>query len=283
MEKRGFLLLSILVFLGCIKVVPNSGNPFDNSTIVVEGGINTGSKVQAIRISNISTSTLSSPYPISGLQVKITSAGENLVFKESTYIPGIYTCTLNHSLKTNQVYFLSAESKYQFSNIYAQDTLKKVIPLKGCLIPFSSLSLPNKMVEFQMPKHVFGQKNCLKWLMVSKSGKTWIPDNFDQTYGFSYHHQLGAPNALYSLTSNTNSQTFSLSDSVRIYKFSLSGTHGLYLYGIFEETDWKGIFSGVPSTVKGNISNNGNGFFSAMDIDSKMYLVRDLVGKKYFF
>jgi len=271
-----------LVFISCVKNPGSLLGGQNNSNIVIEGGLNGLGYLQAIRISQVSTSTLTNPLPVSKLLIRVTGGGEIMNFQESS-VPGIYTVSLNHKLTVNQRYVFSAISEDNTQQIFALDTLIKVVPIKGSSIPFTTSLLSTGKVEIQIPKHVFGQKNCLKWLILPKSGSLWASDQFSQKYPFTYVHQLGAPNALYSLTTINTIQDFNATDSVIVYKFSVSNTHGQYLYGIFEETEWKGLFSGAPSQVVGNISLGGQGFFSAMDVDSRTYKVKDLIGKKVFF
>jgi hypothetical protein len=282
MKPGYFGFLMGLMFMACVKTDNLPLGQTNNSNLVIEGGVNRLGTFHALRISQVSTSTLTNPLPVSHLIVRVIGGGDILNFSESA-IPGVYTCDLGHKLKLNQRYVLSAISEDQSHQIYAFDTLYRVIPIKGSSIPYSFSTLKSGKIEVQIPKHEFGQKNCLKWLLVPKSGNLWDPKLFNQTFPYTYFHQLGAPNVLYTLNSVTTVQDFNPSDSVAIYKFSLSSTHGIYLYSIFEETDWKGLFSGAPSQVIGNISLNGQGFFSAMDVDTRTYAVKDLLGKKTFF
>lgn len=271
-----------ILLLGCTKITqtnPYSGN---NSNIVVEGGLNTFTNLQSLRITQVSTSTLAHIDPVSHLNIQVKGGGQILNFTESN-VPGVYNCILDHKLSLNQRYTLSAISTDNSQEIYALDTLNKVSPIPGTLIPFTTTLLKNGNVELQIPKHIFGQKSCLKWLIVPKSDTLWSPLDFRNNFTFTYEHQLGVPNVLYSLNGINMLKDFDANDSVLVYKFSSSSTHGIYLYGVFEETEWKGLFSGAPSQVIGNINLNGQGFFSTTDITTKTYCLKDLVGKKIFF
>jgi hypothetical protein len=87
---------------------------------------------------------------------------------------------------------------------------------------------------------------------------------------------LGSPNSLYPLDHLKRDFVLEPDELVTIYKISLSERYARYLYSTFMETDWSGLFSGVPVNVNGNISGNAQGFFSVCDVDFRRYRAAEL-------
>ncbi|MGY0040776.1 hypothetical protein [Pedobacter sp. NJ-S-72] len=147
-------------------------------------------------------------------------------------------------------------------------------------LPFKIKKNESGVYEGTIPKHTFGYLNPNKWWISYPGVPAWNPSRFDvtetQSLYFSYTHFLGSPNSLYPL--NNLKRTFSLkgNDEITIYKFSLSKEYAKYLYGVFLETDWNGLFSSVPVNVNGNISGNAQGYFYVSDIDFQKYKVNVL-------
>jgi len=78
------------------------------------------------------------------------------------------------------------------------------------------------------------------------------------------------------LNSLKRSFTLGQEDFIYISKISLSAKYSQFLYSVFMETDWNGLFSSVPVNVEGNVSGNVQGFFSVVDVDIRRYRAKEL-------
>jgi len=246
------------------------GKTYDLS---VEGGINTLVPVQYIRLTKPSLSPDSSPVPISNAQVVVNDSREDITFQE-TSTAGVYMGINRNDPNYNKAYRLTI--KYNNKTYVAIDTLRQVVNIIDDFLPLSTRTMPGMTVKGTIPKHTFGYTNPSKWLIAYKDIPLWNPARFDQTRYYSYTHQLGSPNSLYPLNNLKRDFELNGDDYVTIYKISLSNRYAAYLYSVFMETDWSGLFSGVPVNVEGNISGNVQGYFSVNDIDVRSYMAKEL-------
>lgn len=241
--------------------------------LVVEGGINTFQRTQFIKLSSPSFHPDSLPKPISNAEVNVNDGVRTVPFKITT-TPGVYSGIVSNQ-RYNQPYNL--QIKYKGKEYTAVDTLVQVVNIIDDFIPFSILKYPDSNLEISIPKHTFGFLSSSKWYISYKNQKVWNSSKFDSLSLYSYTHSFGAPNSIYPLLNQKRKEAITSNDFVTIYKFSLSDTYSKYLYSIFLETDWRGIFSGVPGKIKGNISGGALGFFYVTDIDTRRYKVSELI------
>ncbi len=263
-------------FMGCKKNdLDNNGflKPGRTYDLAVEGGFNTFTTAQYIRLTKPALYPDSAPTPISKASVVVNNGRVDMIYRETKTL-GVYMATSSDDPNYNKAYTLTI--KYNGKTYTAVDTLRQVVNIVDDFLPLSTKALDSKTVEVNVPKHTFGYLNSNKWYISYKEIPAWNPSKFDQTKYYSYTHLLGSPNSLYPL--NNLKRKFSLpkEDGVLIYKISLSENYAKYLYGVFMETDWSGIFSSVPVNVQGNVSGNAQGYFSANDIDVKRYPAKDL-------
>lgn len=266
----------IVATAGCKKsALDNNGfiKPGRAYDLAVEGGFNTFTTAQYIRLTKPALYPDSAPSPISKASVVVNNGRVDLIYRE-TKTAGVYMATNNDDANYNKAYTLTI--KYNGKTYTAVDTLRQVVNIVDDFLPLSTRAVDGKTVEVNIPKHTFGYLNSNKWYIAYKEIPVWNASKFDQTKYYSYTHLLGSPNSLYPL--NNLKRKFSLpkDDGVLIYKISLSENYAKYLYGVFMETDWSGIFSSVPVNVQGNVSGNAQGYFSANDIDFKRYPAKDL-------
>jgi hypothetical protein len=240
----------------------------------VEGGINTFQQDQYLRLSTPALLPEQAGQPISKAFISVNDGISDINFTE-TVIPGVYTAKFINNANYDHAYTLKVI--YKNKQYVAVDTLKKVSLINVKYIPMSTIVLKNGKVRLTIPKHTFGVAIPQQWLIAYKGIPNWDPQKFDVKYPFSYSHVFGSPNALYPLIQETRTIDLNLNDSVTIYKFSLSNNHSRFLYNVFQETDWKGLFSTQPGKIIGNISGNGQGYFYADDVIMQRFLVKDLV------
>lgn len=279
MKQLHFYLITFFVVAavtGCKKsFLDNDGflKPGRAYDLAVEGGFNTRIAAQYIRITKPALYPDSAPTPISKATVVVNDGRVDIVYKE-TKVSGVYMGVSNGDPNYNKAYTLTI--KYNGKSYTAVDTLRQVVNIVDDFLPLSTRHIDGNVVQGTIPKHTFGYLNPNKWFISYPTIPAWHPSKFDQTKYYSYTHLLGSPNSLYPL--NNLKRTFSLSqnDEIMIYKISLSENYARYLYAVFMETDWSGLFSSVPVNVQGNISGNAQGYFSVNDIDYKSYKAKEL-------
>ncbi|MXV51583.1 hypothetical protein GS399_11430 [Pedobacter sp. HMF7647] len=271
------LILSLFLLAGCDK---NSQSELDFQTpensynIVIEGGINTLVKQQYIQISLPSLKAEEAPLPVTEAQVSVNDGYKEISFK-MTSTPGLYSAYMSGNANYNKAYKLTV--KYKNVTYSATDTLKQVVDITDDYLPFTAKKQVDGAVKITIPKHSFGYMNSGKWLIAYTGVPEWNPGKIGGPQYYNYTHTLGTPNALYPLIKDDREVILGPDDLISIYKFSLSETYSRYLYSIFLETDWKGIFSSVPGKITGNISGNAQGFFYVTDIDFRKYRVKEFI------
>ena len=241
--------------------------------IAVEGGINTLISAQYIRLTKPSLVPDSLPAPIRNASVTVNDSKTDILFKE-TNVPGVYMGVNRNDPNYNKAYRLTI--KYDGKTYTAEDTLRQVVNIVDDFLPLSTHNAVNKSITGSIPKHTFGYINPNKWLIAYLDIPFWNPAKFDQTKYYSYTHLLGSPNSLYPLNNLKRDFTLGEDDFVTIFKISLSERYAGYLYSVFMETDWSGLFSSVPVNVNGNISGNAQGYFSVSDVDIRRYRAKEL-------
>lgn len=276
MRSFVFLFFLITLFSACTKDELSSlklKRPVRSYDLVVEGGINTLHQVQYIRLSSPTFDDDSVSAPVMGAKVTVNDGKSDVEFKE-TGVSGVYAGIVNNT-NYNAAYKLTII--YKNKKYTAVDTLRQVVSIIDDFLPLAATKEINEKTHLTIPKHTFGFLNASKWLIAYEGIPLWNPAKFDTALNFSYTHTQGSPNSLYPLIYQVREASLKPDDFVFIYKFSLSDEYAKYLYSVFQETDWKGIFSSVPSEIKGNISEGAVGFFYAVDLDFRRYRSRDLI------
>jgi hypothetical protein len=269
-------ILVMLLTAGCVKDSFEKDaflKPIHVYDLAVEGGINTLLKSQYIRLTRPATSPGIAPDPISNASVVVNDSRSDIVFKE-TGTPGVYMGTNLNDPNYNKGYKLTIE--YENKTYTAVDTLRQVVNIIDDFLPLSTRPLSDNTIRGSIPKHTFGYINPNKWFIAYLDIPLWNPSKFDQTKYYSYTHLLGSPNSLYPLNNLKRDFVLGQDDFVTIYKISLSEKYAAYLYSVFMETDWSGLFSGVPVSVEGNVSGNAQGYFSVSDVDLRRYRAKEL-------
>lgn len=272
-----FLLTGLLLSLGCKKSVLDKDaflKPVRQYDMAIEGGFNTLGTAQYIRLTKPALSPDALPEPIRKAVVTVNDGRTDIVFKEVAATPGVYVGVNKSDPNYNKAYTLTI--KYNDKTYTAVDTLRQVVNIIDDFLPLSAKTMADKSVTGTIPKHTFGYLNPNKWYISYLDVPLWNPSKFDQSKYYSYTHILGSPNSLYPL--NNLKRTFAVGqdDYITIYKISLSENYAKYLYSVFIETDWSGLFSSVPVNVEGNVSGNVLGYFSVSDVDYRRYKAKEL-------
>jgi hypothetical protein len=242
--------------------------------IAIEGGLNTSQTLQFIKLSKPAIFPDGQVEPISQATVSIND-GNNEVFLSETSTPGIYSGDIINNTNYDQPYTLNVN--YNAIDYIAMDTLRRVVPIQGKNLPFSAKMTKDGKIQLNIPKHIFGSAVPSRWLIAYPGIGLWDPSKLNTKIAYTYSHQFGSPNTLYPSTQEIRKPILNPTDSVTVYKFSMSAAYGAYLYNVFQETDFKNIFSTVPGSIYGNVTNNAQGYFNCTDVDVKRYLARDLV------
>jgi len=272
-----FLFAAVICFGSCKK--DNLGdNLFKNPTkqydMAIEGGFNTFTANQYIRLTKPSLDPDSAPSPIRKAAVVVNDGRADIVYRESATIPGVYMGVFRGDPNYNHAYTLNIT--YNGKKYTAVDTLRQVVNIVDDFLPLSTRINEEQKVVGVIPKHTFGYLNPNKWYISYGDIPFWNPAQFDQNKYYSYTHFLGSPNSLYPLNTLKRSFTLGQEDFIYISKISLSAKYSQFLYSVFMETDWNGLFSSVPVNVEGNVSGNVQGFFSVVDVDIRRYRAKEL-------
>ncbi|WP_316822176.1 hypothetical protein [Pedobacter gandavensis] len=275
--KRAHYIIAVLVLLlfsSCKKTLDDRFlNPKRQYDLSVEGGFNTRSTTQYIRLSKPALSAEEEPKPISKAVVTVNDGKSDMIFKESA-TPGVYTTSNRNGPNFNAAYTLKVV--YDGQTYTAVDTLRQVVNIVDDFLPLSTTSLGNGVYRLTIPKHTFGYLNPNKWLISYKNIPIWNPGKFDQSKYYSYTHFLGSPNSLYPLNNLKRTYDLGKDDEIIIMKLSLSERYAKYLYDVFMETDWSGLFSAVPVNAVGNVTGNAQGYFYAIDVVDGKYKASEL-------
>lgn len=276
MIYRRIALYTLFLAFSCKNYVVTPQFKHNNKTydIAVEGGLNTFQTRQFIRLSKPAVLPNNNVEPVSQAIVSI-SDGINKVFLKETATPGIYTGTINNNTNYDRPYTLNIT--YGKSDYAATDTLRRVSEITANDLPFAAKKLVDEKIQLKIPGHIFGTSFSAQWLIVYPGRQKWDPSNLNKKVDYTYSHQYGSPNTLYPSTQKITTRVLNPGDTVTVYKLSLSASFSKYLYTVFQETDFKNIFSSVPGKIYGNVSNNALGYFYCTDVKVKRYLARDLV------
>ncbi|RXF69089.1 DUF4249 family protein [Arcticibacter tournemirensis] len=242
--------------------------------LAVEGGINTYTKTQYIRLSKPAFHPDSLPKPISDAHVEVNDGSRNIAFSE-TSVAGVYSGIIERNNNYNQAYKLTI--RYNNKEYTASDTLRQVVNIIDDFIPLSVVRVSGDKVKITIPKHTFGYLNPSRWMIAYSGIPFWNPSRFEEMLYYSYTHSRGSPNSQYPLTDQNRESELPQDGIITIYKFSLSENYARYLYSLFQETEWRGVFSGTPARARGNITGNAEGYFSVTDVDMRRYRAGELV------
>jgi hypothetical protein len=247
--------------------------PNKSYDLAIEGCLNSLNSMQFIKLTRPGMLPNGQVVPISGAIVSIND-GNNEVFLSETSSPGIYSGNIFDNSNYGRSYTLKVH--YNKKDYIAIDTLKR-LSIQNDNLPVTASFLSNGNVALKVPKHIFGATEPIRWLVTYKGIDLWNQSKFNIEFKYTYSSQFGPPNALYPLTQEIRNVILNATDTVTIFKFSISQSYGTYLYNIFQETDFKSILSAEPGNVYGNISGNGQGYFYCTDVSIYKYLAKDLV------
>ncbi|MBD3749767.1 MAG: hypothetical protein IE931_09740 [Sphingobacteriales bacterium] len=244
----------------------SANNHYD---LVVEGGVNSLTNQQFIALSKPATNLLDSVSPINDAEVFIEGTPLKLYNKN-----GIYAGVILNNKRYNEAYHLKVI--YRNKTYEAFDTLKQVLPITTAELNLF-VQQQNDEINISIPKHSFIKGESAKIFYHFSGGVNWSPSIFNKVQLYSYIHPNPPPYGLSPILEQRTNYIFQVSDSFEVSKFSESDAYSQYLYQIFQETDWRSIFSGNPGAIKGNISGNALGFFYCTDVLTKKIAIKDIL------
>lgn len=244
--------------------------------LAIEGGVNSMNTTQFIKITKPSFSVSDTITPVNDAQVFINDISLNI-----TNTDGVYSSDLVDNKRYNQLYHLKVI--YHGQTYEAQDTLIKVNPIEiselNILLQNNNTNntTNNNSTFISIAKHIFNSGKASKIFYQLPEKSEWSPSSFQASPYYSYIHFYAPPYGLSPILEKRTDYGLKLTDSINIYKFSTSSSYEKFMYNIFQETDWKSLFSSTPGEIKGNISGNALGYFSCADIVSKRFEVKSLI------
>ncbi len=269
---RIFVFCLCLFFLSCKKELIDRlafQKPKTKYELVIEGGVNSLAAEQFIKITKPAYAISDSIIPINNAEVFINDIPLKL-----TQVAGVYSTVLLDNKCYNQPYHLKII--YNGLTYNATDTLKKVASITFSELNFSTQK-ENKKILVSIPKHIFNAAKAAKLFYQLPGNGAWSPSSFDASPYYSFIHFYAPPYGLSPILEERTEYAFNPTDTIGIYKFSVSALYEKYLYSVFQETDWKSLFSSTPGQIKGNVSGNALGYFSCSDVTSQKSEIKTLV------
>lgn len=251
--------------------------------VVIEGGVTSERTRHQIRLSR--TGGVTGPVEmetISGATVQITFENETITFNESDSIDGVYvsdTIQLHPGIEYSLEVVVDGEVYQATDYMQYAEPFDPIIaePIPDGTTLFGS---NNKGFYFiSLPGNFGGGKAFIYYLEIE------VPNNWkdDFPYPLPPRYITNPPAFTTSDTSylvhpsleisalfeygKTEIWGYPLGTNLRERQYMVSANYYDYLRSVLLETDWRGInfLQAVPANVPTNISNNGLGYFYAID------------------
>lgn len=259
---RLYYILGILLFcFSCKKELVDQVSLAPTNIlapIVIEGGVNTFTAEQYIYLTVPSYNLNQAVMPVDDAKVFINETELKL-----TSASGVYSAILSD----NKQYGMAYRLKVSYHNLIfeAIDTLHKVNPVATTALN-TNFRLEDGKYTISFPRHVFNGRIANQLFYRFPGTKAWRPDLFKERQSLSFIHTYAPPYGLVPALEQRTEYQLLPSDKIDLYQFSLSGGYQRYLYELFQETDWKSLFSANPGSPKGNISSGALGYFYCTDV-----------------
>lgn len=242
--------------------------------LAIEGSVNSLNSAQFIKISKPSFSISDTITPVNDAQVFINDIPLKII-----NAGGVYSVDLVDNKRYNEAYHLKVI--YHGQTYEAIDTLKKVaqiVPSElNILLQNNNTNSNSNSIFISIPKHIFNAVKAAKifYQLPEKSG--WSSSSFKASSYYAYIHFYAPPYGLSPILEKRIEYALNATDSITVYKFSISSNYEKFLYSVFQETDWKSLFSSTPGEIKGNISGNALGYFYCTDVINEKIAIKDLI------
>ncbi len=239
--------------------------------LVVDGQITSEYQPHIVRLRQSGGYLSKGDYPpVSGASVYIKAGSQTLLLHETE--AGVYqTDSLAGRPETVYTLFIEWNEK-----TYTASDSMGAIPPTFKLVPF--MTEEGRRV-FEYRRHQFGFPEAHQWRLILEPKDSSQFSNIDLsllgqqigvdvkapgTYHFTYYTH---PNIEVNGLMNFEEAHFYAYRPGRIVtqkRYSLSDNYYTFLRALFMETEWRGsLFASTPANIKGNISQDGLGYFSA--------------------
>ncbi len=217
--------------------------------------------------------------PVSVATVSISSNGNTYTFSE-TDDKGVYISDDIFAPQVGEVYNLYIKTNN--AEYYATDSVVAVSDIDFDNSPLPQIAnnvVGGDMIYFSGYKHYFGYDENAKWLWLSAYDTLENYNNpFSPELLFSYTHIGGEPQGLFPDNVYLWSIYGGLTDSITVYKYSVSDKYHEFLLALFSETDWNtGIFSTIPGNLPTNLSEGATGYFYISDVKKRRIAISELI------
>ncbi|HSO88381.1 MAG TPA: DUF4249 domain-containing protein [Draconibacterium sp.] len=264
MKNIFYLLILILIFSGCEKVIDVDLNESDPA-IVIEGNLNYNPYLNEVKISMTSSYFDTLPTEkVSGAIVSVSSDfGGEYIFDETEN--GIYRSN-EIRLKLGETYHLSVEAngeKYE-----ASSRLNPPVNIDSVKFFYQD---GFSFIEsgYYVNLYLFDPPGISNYYRVKVTKNGVLQNTIDDFFIFDDRYVDGN-----SIEINLFNSAFNLNDTVSVQLISLD--EGAYEYlETFQEVVNNNPGSAAPANPNSNLSNGALGYFSAWSSDTKTFIIQE--------
>lgn len=264
---RTALLLSVFAFNSCEKATDWTSVNVPVNLIVMDGTITDELKAQVIRLTRPVAAPNDIPEPVHAAEVLVSSSDGIYKFIEDTTRPGYYISENPFAGEASKEYSLLIHAD---NNIISAKAMME--PGAGFSMLKYSLSSKTGLYRIVAVAATYNANQSamyeilLDWSMVQ--GYRNAPP--ESTTARLLYYTLPTLDVNQVLAPEMESILFPPGTHITEKRYSLSDQHAAYMRSVLSITEWQGgLFNTVPANVKGNLSNNGAGFFAACAVTTK--------------
>lgn len=274
---RMALLLTAIILNSCEKATDRTSVEVPGNLIVVDGMITDELKTQAIRLTRPVTAPNDTPEPVHDAEVLVSSSDGIYKFSEDTIRPGYYNSENPFAGEADKEYTLLIHTD---NNIISAKAM--MMPGAGFdMLKYSPGSKPGLYRIVDVAATYNANQSAmyeilLDWSMVQ--GYRDAP--LESTTARLLYYTLPTLDVNQVLAPAMESILFPPGTIITEKRYSLSDQHAAYIRSVLSVTEWQGgLFNTIPANVKGNLSNNGVGFFAACAVTSQSQIAESWSGK----
>jgi hypothetical protein len=288
------LLLYLIVLVSCSDEINlaeiNFGNDKLTYEIAIDGFIsNEYARCRVIVSNPVSVTEEIKRVPVVDAGIVLKHGNDIFLFEHDTN--GIYYSIDSIAAIAGEKYIL--EVVYN-GKTYTAEEIVPDEPNDEFYIPFSyspkyddsqnprPLPYDSSSVSLGIPVHNFGYERTNIW---GYEMPHFFSDTFPKLtiYHFLilpvYTHKGNIPQGIFPATFGSLGAYGAASDSIEILKAEISEGYNKLLLDMFNETDWQGgMFSTVPGNVSTNLSEGALGYFYALNVKRKRFVIGDFDG-----
>jgi len=276
------LIIVVITLSSCSEEIPFSDVNFDNTELKydlsVDGFISNEK--------NICKFTLRKPQQIAERVeiVPVNDASVILKHYDETYYfqfdsNGIYYSIDSIAGIAGHLYTL--EITYNGKTYFAKEIMPSE-PDDEFYIPLAQIIYfeDDAIVNLNVPIHNFGYSKTNVWAIVpiSYNNRTIPSDTSFHNIIMVYTHKGNIAQAMFPIEKISTGPSGQPTDRLIIIKGEVSEGYNQYIIDKFTETWWQGgMFSTIPGNVSTNLSEGATGYFYAVSLKRKRYLIKDFM------